>query len=105
MYNFKRSLIALLGLIALTGVIGVFTPFKGYSQQSPEAVTAAQDVRVVNPATAPVQTKIVNGTAAPVPVTGTIKLGNLASSPANVRSVESIGQRVYKDLNDFITLE
>ena len=114
MYNFKRSLIALAGLLTLIGVVAAITPFTGYGQQSPEAVAATQDVRVVNPATAPVQTKIVNGTttpipakivngsSAPVPVTGTVKLGNLTSSPANVRNVETIGQRVHQLLYETI---
>ena len=56
MYNFKNSLMTLVGLLALIGAIAIVTPFKGYSQQNPEATTATSDVRVVNPATAPVLT-------------------------------------------------
>lgn len=56
MYNFKNSLITLGGLLALVGVIAAVTPFKGYSQQNAEATTAVSDVKVVNPANAPVLT-------------------------------------------------
>lgn len=56
MYNFKNSLITLAGLLVLVGVIAAVTPFKGYGQQGTEAVTATSDVKVVNPANAPVLT-------------------------------------------------
>jgi hypothetical protein len=60
MYNFKRSLMALFGLLALIGVVAAITPFKGYGQQSPEAPAAVQDVRVVNATTTPVPTRNVD---------------------------------------------
>ena len=56
MYDFKRSLVTLVGLLALIGVVAAITPFKGYGQQSPEAVADIQDVRVVNTTTTPVPT-------------------------------------------------
>ena len=68
MYNFKRSLISLAGLLVLIGITAAITPFKGYSQNGPQAVTAVQDVRVVNAPNSPVPTKIINSTTAPVPV-------------------------------------
>jgi hypothetical protein len=68
MYSFKRSLVALFGLLLLIGAVSAVTPFTGYGQQSPDAVAATQNVFVTNPSNNPVQTKIVNGSAAPVPI-------------------------------------
>ena len=53
MRTLKKSLMTLTGLLMLIGIIAVATPFKGYSQQSAEAIT---EVKVVNPASAPVLT-------------------------------------------------
>ena len=60
MRNFKKSMVTLLGLIALIGAVAAITPFKGYGQQSPDAVAAVQDVRVVNTGAAPVPVRDVD---------------------------------------------
>jgi hypothetical protein len=57
MYSFKRSVVTLFGLLALIGAVAAITPFKGYGQQSPEAVAATQDVRVVNTTANPALTR------------------------------------------------
>jgi hypothetical protein len=68
MYNFKKSLMTLAGVLALLGVTAAVTPFTGYGQDGSNLETlAAQDVRVVNPTSAPVMTRITNPTGAPVP--------------------------------------
>ena len=68
MYNFKKSLKTLAGILLLLGITAAVTPFIGYSQDGSNVETmAVQDVRVTNPATAPVQSKIVNALNAPVP--------------------------------------
>ena len=84
MYNFKRSLFALLGLLLLVCVVAAITPFKGYGQESPDAATVSQDVRVVNSTANPVPTKIVNGITAPVPA----KIVNASSAPVQIRDVD-----------------
>ena len=61
MYKLKNSLITLAGLLALIGVVAAVTPFTGYGKAGPEAVQAAQDVRVVNTATDPALTRDVDG--------------------------------------------
>jgi hypothetical protein len=61
MYNFKRSLIGLVGLLLLVGVVALVTPFKGYGHESaPAASVQVQDVRVVNAITTPVPTRDVD---------------------------------------------
>ncbi|MGB7923058.1 MAG: hypothetical protein WCF57_07425 [Pyrinomonadaceae bacterium] len=66
MYDFKRSLSTLIGLLVLIGVVAVLTPFKGYSQPSLKAAAVVQDVRIVNQPNAPVPAKIVNTPTTPV---------------------------------------
>jgi hypothetical protein len=84
-YNFKRSFIALLGLLALIGTVAALTPFTGHGQQSSEAVADVQDVRVLNTTGNPVQSRIVNGLGAPVPA----RIVNGANSPVQTRDVDA----------------
>jgi hypothetical protein len=65
MYNFKKSFISFFGLLAMIVAVAALTPFKGYSQDSPEAPAAVQDVRVVNTPALPVPTRIINAPNAP----------------------------------------
>lgn len=96
MYNFKKSLIAFLGLMAMIVAVSAVTPFKGYSQNSPEAVAASQDVRVINTPALPVPARIVNAPNAPVPTKVVnaanapvqTKIVNAANAPAHMRDVD-----------------
>lgn len=56
MSKLKSSLITFVALLALIGAVSIMTPFKGYGQNSPEAVETTTNVQVVNPANAPVPT-------------------------------------------------
>ena len=88
MYSFMKSLVTLIGLLMLVCVVAAITPFRGYSQQSPQAATAVQDVRVVNTASVPVQSKIINTTTAPV----LAKIVNPTTAPLPVNGTVSARQ-------------
>ena len=66
MYNFRKSLKTLVGLLVLMAVIAAVTPFTGHSQDAEIEPLATQDVRVVNTAASPALTKVVNPATAPV---------------------------------------
>jgi hypothetical protein len=83
-HNFKKSLIAFSGLLAMITIIAAITPFRGYSQNTQEATAAAQDVRVVNTPALPVPTKIINAPHTPVPT----KIVNAANAPVQTRDVD-----------------
>lgn len=68
MYNFKKSLTTLAGVLVLLAVAAAVTPFTGHGQGGNNIeTTATSDVRVVNTSAAPVMTRVVNPTSAPVP--------------------------------------
>jgi hypothetical protein len=75
MYKFKKSLFALAGMMALIGAVSLLTPLTGQSQTN-----------TVGP-TKPVL--VVNSPSEPVPVTGTVNVGNLGDGPLPVRDVDN----------------
>jgi hypothetical protein len=77
MYKLKNSLFALVGLLALVGAISVLTPRSGFGQKASTQPT---------PIPPPVNVNVVN---TPLPVTGTISVGNLGDSPLPVRDVDN----------------
>jgi len=82
-YKLKNSLVALGGVSLLIGVIALVTP----------RPTQGQGGDTVGP-TKPV--KVVNTAAEPVPVTGTINVGNFGDSPLPVRDVDSPGRQLVR---------
>jgi hypothetical protein len=77
MYKLKNSVFALVGLLALVGTISVLTPRSGFGQKAgaqPSTIPPPLNVNVVN---------------TPLPVTGTISVGNLGDSPLPVRDVDN----------------
>ena len=82
MYKVKNSLIALVGLMALLGVIAVITPRTGVGQN----VKAPQDVRVVGTTvTQPVSA------SSPLPVTGDVNIGNTPTVNAQQSGSWNVG--------------
>jgi hypothetical protein len=75
-----RSLINRVCLFALSNVIALFAAQSVVAQASPTPVRPPSDV------------KVINTTADPVPVTGTINVGNLGTSPLPVQVVNASGQ-------------
>lgn len=75
MVKFKKSLFALTGMMALIGAISLLTPLTGQSQTN--------TVGPVKPVL------VVNSPSEPVPVTGTVSVGNLGNSPLPVRDVDN----------------
>ena len=79
MFQFRKSLLALAGALALVGAVSLLAPLTGHGQ--PETVGPTKPVLVVN------------SQSQPVPVTGTISVGNLGDAPLPVRDVDSPGRQ------------
>jgi hypothetical protein len=74
MYKFKQSLAACAGVLALVGLVSLLTPLTIHSQTG--SVGPTKPVLVVN------------SPSEPVPVTGTVNVGNLGGSPLPVRDMD-----------------
>lgn len=77
MFKLKNSLIALFGLILMVGAIAVITPRAIVGQKAaaqPSPLPPPQNVNVIN---------------TPLPVTGTIDVGNLGNNPLPVRDLNN----------------
>ena len=93
MSKLKNSLIATLGLLATLGTVAVLTPRSAIGQKaaaSPTTIPPPLNVNVVN---------------TPLPVTGTINVGNLGDAPLPVRDVENPARQPvqfeFNGLNDY----
>ena len=82
MYNFKKSLAAFAGLLALVGAVLLISPQTGHGQNPKEPVGPTKPVEVVN------------SPSNPVPVTGTVSVSNLGGSPLPVTGTVSVGNTV-----------
>ena len=109
MHNFKRSLVALLGLLLLIGGLAAITPFKSYGKQSPDATTTAtQNMLVVDPSTNAAQTSSAllvqaeagQGSAAPgnnLPA----KFLVVVTDPVTGEAVTNLTQSTFQIINHF----
>jgi hypothetical protein len=81
MFSFKKSLTALVGLLAFVSIVIALVPFvsrgQGNSQNGPP----------------PFDVKVINSPSQPVPVTGTVSVSNLGSAPLPVQDVDSPGRQ------------
>jgi hypothetical protein len=84
MYSFKRSLIALVGLLVLVGVLATLLPLVGRGQGTPPNGPPPQDVIVINSA------------AQPVPVTGSVTVANVGSGRLLVRDVDNPARQPFE---------
>jgi len=89
MFSLKRSIIACVGLLALIGAIALLTPRTGQSQT--ETVGPPKPVLVLNSPTEP------------VPVTGSINVGNLGANPLPVRDVDNGRQPFHETKSLFLS--
>lgn len=80
MDNIKRSLTICAGAIIIT-LAGLSTPY----------TVRCQPVPTSTPNRPPTEVKVINTPAEPVPVTGTVNVGNLGSSPLPVTGTVNIG--------------
>lgn len=74
MFSFRRSLTAIVGLLALIVTLVALVPLVSRGQGNSQNAPPPLDVNVVN---------------TPLPVTGTVSVSNLASSPLTVSDVDN----------------
>lgn len=77
MFSFKKSLTALVGLLAFVTIVVALMPFVSRGQGNSQNAPPAFDV------------KVINSPSQPVPVTGTVSVSNLGDSPLPVRDVDN----------------
>jgi hypothetical protein len=88
MYRIKNSFSAFIGLLALIGMFALLTPRTGQSQT--DTVGPAKPVLVIN------------ALSEPVPVTGTVNVGNLGNGPLPVRDVDNGLQPFHESVGLFL---
>jgi hypothetical protein len=84
MFSFKKSLVALVGLLAIVATIVALVPHvsrgQGNSRNSPP----------------PFDVKVINSPSEPVPVTGTVSVSNLGGAPLPVRDVDNAARQPFQ---------
>ena len=84
MKSLKQSLVAAVGHLAVLGALALFAPIDNLGQK-PSPVPPAVSV------------KVINTPSEPVPVTGTVNVGNLGTGPLIVRDADNPVLQPYKD--------
>ena len=84
MYSFKKSLLALIAVLLFVGAVAAMMPSVIRGQgNSPNAPP-------------PFDVKVINSASEPVPVTGTVAVSNLGSSPLPVRDVDNPAREPFQ---------